>query len=211
MLPMPSKNSQITFLPETHTYRSNGVQIPSVTWILAESGLCDFSFVDEEVRARAMQRGRNVHWMTRLEDEGCLEYRKVPKKLRPFRTGYLAWKHGSGFVPDQIEQPFISELGFAGTPDRVGKFPATEMFPKGSRGVVDLKTGGVYDWTRYQLLLYALGVTKHIWQAKMLRRIALALRDDGLYQVREFPLSSWNLDFSVAMEAKRRTECLLKR
>jgi hypothetical protein len=201
----------VDFDPIRHEYRDEaGVHKPSVTWILAQSGLCDFSFVEDEVRARAMARGKSVHWMTRLEDEGALNYRAVPKLLRPFRKGWNTWKRDSGFVPEQIEQPFISPLGFAGTPDRVGTFPATEMFPRGSRGVVDLKTGAVCDWTRFQLLLYAVGVTKYIWQAKMLRRIALALRADGTHAVREFPLSTWEFDFSVAMEAKRRTACLLQ-
>jgi hypothetical protein len=203
--------SAINFDPVLHEYRNaDGIKKPSVTWILAQSGLCDFSFVEDEIRERAMARGRSVHWMTRLEDEGALDYRRVPHKLRPFRKGYLGWKQASRFVPEIIEEPFISPLGFAGTPDRVGTLPPTAIYPLGSRAVVDLKTGSVYDWTRFQLCLYAVGVTKHIWQAKMLRRIGLALRSDGTYQVREFLLSTWDSDWAVAMEALRRTECLLQ-
>jgi hypothetical protein len=198
---------QVFFEPETHEYwNAAGIKKPSVTWILGKSGLCDWSFVEDEIRDRAMQRGRNVHWMTRLEDEGALNYRKVPLGLRPFRKAYVTWKQNSGFVPEIIEQPFISPWGFAGTPDRVGLFPPTEMFPRGSRGVVDLKTGSVCEWVKYQTLLYAVGVTEHIWQAKLLRRIAVALKADGRYGVKEFPLSTWDSDFSVAMEAKKRTE-----
>jgi hypothetical protein len=204
-------SAAVNFNPDDHSYSNGaGVKFPSVTWILAQSGLCDFSFVEDEVRARAMARGKSVHWLLQLEDEGSLNYRTVPKSLKPFRMAYLDWKRGSGFTPEQIEVPFISPLGFAGSPDRIGVLPPTTMFPKGSKAVVDFKTGGICDWTRFQLCMYAVGVTKYIWQAKLLRRIALALRADGTHQVREFPLSTWEFDFSVAMEAKRRTECLIK-
>jgi hypothetical protein len=204
-------SEQVQFDPIRHEYRNAaGVAKPSVTWILAKSGLCDFSFVDDEVRERAMARGRSVHWMTRLEDEEALDYRKVPGRLRPYRKAYNNWKRSSWFVPEIIEQPFISPRGYAGTPDRIGSFPPTDMFPRGSRAVLDLKTGAVYEWTRYQIALYAVGVTKHIWQAKMLRRIALALRADGTHQVKEFSLSTWDSDFSIAMEALRRTKCQLQ-
>jgi hypothetical protein len=198
----------VNFDAATHSSYTDGSGIarPSVTWILAQSGLCDFSFVEQEVRDRAMQRGKSVHWMTRLEDEHSLNFRTVPKALRPFRKAYRTWKQNSGFVPEIIEEPFISPLGFAGTPDRVGSFPPTTMFPCGSRAVVDLKTGSICDWTRFQLLLYAVGVTEKIWQAKMLRRIAVALKADGRYSVKEFPLVEWDHDLSVAMMAKKRTE-----
>jgi hypothetical protein len=201
----------VNFDPVKHEYRNEaGVHFPSVTWILAQSGICDFSFVEDEIRARALRRGKNVHWMTRVEDEGLLNYRTVPRPLRPYRKGYTTWKRNSGFIPEIIEEPFISPWGFAGTPDRVGKFPVTTRFPGGSRGVVDLKTGTVCEWTKYQLCLYAVGVTKTLWQAKQLRRIAVGLTEDARYAVKEFPLAEWDLDFSVAIEAKRRTECLLQ-
>jgi len=195
----------VTFDPVKHEYRnSEGISKPSVTWILAKSGLCDFSFVDDEIRERAMARGRSVHWMTRLEDEGALNYRKVPLGLRPFRKGWNDWKYSSGFIPEIIEQPFISPLGYAGTPDRVGKFPATEMFPNGSRGVVDLKTGSVYEWTRLQLVAYSMLIENTTWKAKYLRRIAVAIRADGSHQIKEFPISSWESDWAIFCEAQRR-------
>lgn len=192
------------FDPATHEYRdSRGLVVPSVTQILAKSGLCDFSFVDEEVRARSMQRGSSVHWMLQLEDEGALNYRQVPLSLRPYRKAYKDWRSASGFSPELIEKQFISHYGFAGTLDRYGTLPKTGMFPSGSRAIVDFKTGGIQEWVKFQLAAYSIRVHSHPAMARTVRRIALALRSDGTYQVKEFPSSDWDWDFSVFMKAKR--------
>lgn len=200
-------SSPVLFDPTKHEYRTAaGVKVPSVTQILAASGLCDFSFVAEEIRARSMQRGSSVHWMLQLEDEGKLNYRQVPLSLRPYRKAYLDWKKASGFVPDVIEEQFISHFGFAGTLDRYGEFPKTEMFPMGSRAVVDFKTGQVQEWVRYQLAAYSIRIHSHPAMARTVRRIALTLRADGTHKVREFGADSWEHDFSVFIEAKRRSD-----
>src|ERR1700687_810938 len=74
--------SVILFDAAKHEYRkADGVAVPSVTQILAKAGICDFSFVEEERRVAAMERGTSVHWLLQLEDEGALNYRQVPLKL----------------------------------------------------------------------------------------------------------------------------------
>lgn len=197
----------VLFDREKHEYRTDaGVMVPSVTQILAQSGLCDFSHVEEEVRIRSMERGTSVHWLLQLADEGALNYRQVPLRLRPYRKAYLDWRRLSGFLPVMIEQQFISHYGYAGTLDRFGHFPPTEMFPKGSSGVVDFKTGGMQDWIRFQLAAYSIAVHKNPAQARTLRRIALALHANGTYQVKEFPASTWEHDFAVFIEGKRRVD-----
>jgi hypothetical protein len=199
----------VNFDPVKHEYWNDaGVRKPSVTFILAQAGLCDYSFVQEEVLAQALSRGKSVHWLLQLEDEGVLNYRSVPKALRPYRKAYLTWKRGSGFMPEQIEVPFISSHGYAGTPDRVGAFPKTLMYPQGSKAIVDFKTGAICEWVKYQLALYAVGVTEHVYQAKRLRRIALALRPDGEYRIKEFPTAHFDYDLAVALEAKKGIQCL---
>jgi hypothetical protein len=205
-------SEQVSFDPIRHEYRNAaGVAKPSVTWILAQSGLCDFSFVDDEVRERAMTRGKSVHWMLQLEDEGALEYRKVPRRLRPYRKAYLNWKRCSGFTPHSVERSFISPFGYAGTFDRFGSLPETELFPFGSNALIDLKTGGIQDWVRFQLAAYVRGL---YWRLPahlcIVRRIALALMADGSHRVIEFPRETLEHDFSVFMEALRRTGCQLK-
>lgn len=198
---------QPQFDPIKHEYFSlSGERKPSVTWILQQSGLVDFSFLEDEVRERAMARGKSVHWMLELEDQGRLNYRTVPKALRPFRKAYLDWKKASGFYPELIEHRFISRFGFAGTLDRYGRLPACEMFPRGSKAVIDLKTGSAQDAVRFQLAPYTIGVCDKPVVAKSIRRIALILRPDGSHQVKEFYRDTWDHDWAVFCEAKKRTE-----
>lgn len=201
--------SPVLFDRALHQYKTaQGVIVPSVTQILAKAGICDFSFVEEERRKAAMERGTSVHWMLQLQDEGLLNPRKVPLRLRPYRKAYLDWRLASGFVPDGIEVQFISHYGYAGTIDRTGTLPATAMYPNGSRVVLDFKTGAgpVQDWTKYQLCGY--GATRHpnLKVARTWRRIGLALHPDGTYHVKEFPIYEWDYDWAVFMTAKGRVD-----
>jgi hypothetical protein len=202
-MPQDQRFSEVEFNEERHEYRKNGVIYPHVTGILAKAGKCDFSFVDEETRLHSTQRGQSVHWLTQLQDEGALNYKTVPAALRGFRKAWQAWKRHSGFYPIWIEQQFVSHYGFAGTIDRAGSFPASTMFGSGTSAVVDLKTGAIYDWVRYQLCAYTLGVDPRPAIARTIRRIAVRLQADGLYRVREFPMSTWDSDFAEFMRCLR--------
>jgi hypothetical protein len=194
---------EIDFDAERHVYRKDGIIVPHVTQILAASGKCDWSCVDEEIRLHSIKRGQSVHWLTQLEDEGALNYRTVPIGLRGYRKAYRTWKRYSGFHVIWIERQFISQYGFAGTLDRAGSFPSTTMFGSGTSGVVDLKTGPILDYVRMQLCSYTLAVDPRPAIARTIRRIALRLCSDGTYKVKEYPMRTWDSDFSEFMEALR--------
>ncbi len=200
-------NEVVLFNPERHEYSNHaGIVFNSVTKILALDGICDFSFLAEDVRTRAMDRGTSVHWLLQLEDEAALDYRKVPIGLRPYRKAWNDWKRASGFVPELIEHRFISHYGYAGTIDRFGRLPKTLSYPNGSKAVVDLKTGEVADWVRYQLVAYAMRMYPNPVVARTIRRIAVALRLNGTYQVREFKQETWDCDWARFIQAKRRVD-----
>ena len=187
VLPIPFE-----FDPASHIFRKQGIEVPSVTQVLARAGICDYSFVDEETREYSMARGTSVHWMTQLEDEGGLDYRRVPWKLRGYRKAWRAWKQASEFRPVTIEQQFISRYGYAGIIDRVGSLPPL-YYPN---VVVDIKTGAVPDWARYQLAAYSVfAAGDNPKYAAHFRRIAVRLCLDGTYKVREFPRATWQLDW----------------
>jgi hypothetical protein len=196
-------NEVIEWDDEAHTCRKNGVLVPRVTAVIAASGKCDWSAVDEEIRLQSIKRGQSVHWLTQLEDEGALDYRTVPQRLRGYRKGYRAWKRHSGFNVIWIEKRFISHYGFAGIIDRTGSFPATTMYGSGTSAVVDLKTGNIADWVRYQLCAYTLAVDPRPAIARTIRRIALRLSPDGTYKVKEFPMREWDSDFAEFMKDLR--------
>jgi len=202
----PTVFREVKFDASTHTFTGLfGERVPSVTQILATAGLCDYSAVPQEYRDRGMRRGSSVHWMLQLHDEGALNYRTVPKSLRPFRKAYQTWKAGSGFHPIAIEFKFVWD-GYAGILDRAGSFPATSMFTDGSHAIVDFKTGTtMQEWVKYQLAAYAVGFMQDIKLARFIRRIALLLKPDGTYSVKEFPLSSFDTDWSTFCRAKEKT------
>jgi PD-(D/E)XK nuclease superfamily len=193
--------TDFTFDAESHVFTHKGNTVPSVTQILARSGLCDFSFLEEEARKYFLKRGRSVHWLLQLEDEGGLNYRKVPKFLRGYRKAYLTWKERSGFEPKLIEHKFVSRYGFAGIIDRVGMFPPTSAYGSRTRCVLDFKTGATQTWVKYQLAAYTLAIEPNVALARRVRRIGLSLFEDATYKVTEFPLSEFDSDISKFMEA----------
>jgi hypothetical protein len=193
----------ICFDEENHLYSRNGVTYRSVTQVIAEAGWCDFSFVEEDLRIHSMKRGKSVHWLLQCEDQGALNYRTVPAALRGYRRAWLAWKKASGFIPELIEWRFISEFGFAGTIDRFGSLPATESYKTETKAVIDLKSGPIGDWVKFQTCAYALGVEPRLALARRIRRIGVELRRDGTYSTREFPLMTFDSDISKFMKAVR--------
>lgn len=192
------------FDPEHHIFTQNGSRVFSITQVLAKAGICDFSFVEEELRLYSMQRGTSVHWLTQLEDEGALNYRTVPRSLRGYRKAWNTWRKRSLFHPILIEYKFVSPFGYAGIIDRAGSFPATTMYFSGTSGVVELKTGEVPDWARYQLAAQAVGIEPNLSVARTIRRIAVTLRKDGTYNTKEFPLCSFDSDISRFMHELRK-------
>jgi hypothetical protein len=185
--------AQFNFDRERHIFTVSGVVQLSITQVLSRAGLCNFDCVAEDVRIHAMNRGKSVHWMLQLEDEGVLDYRRVPHALRGYRKAYKTWKERSGFVPLLIEKPMVSSLGFGGIPDRYGSFPIN--------AVVEFKTGAVSDWVRYQLAAQCVLIQPNISLARTIRRIGLSLSADGSYAVKEFPLSSFDTDIAKFIEA----------
>jgi hypothetical protein len=192
----------VPFDPHTHTFtRPDGSRVFSVTQILAKAGICDYSAVPQANRDRGMRRGTSVHWLTQLDDQGALDYRTVPKSLRPYRKAYRTWVKRSGFNCLLIEQEFMRD-DFAGIVDRAGTFPATTMYYDGSKAVLDIKTGtALQDWVKYQLCAYSVGIEPRIGLAKFIRRIALLLRPDGTYSIKEYPLCTWDLDYATFRKA----------
>jgi hypothetical protein len=195
-------HNDFTFDAAAHAFWLEGKRIFSSTQILAMANLCDYSFLSADEREYSMARGTSVHWMTQLEDEGALDYRRVPKAMRGYRKAWNLWKERSGFTPLAIEKKFVSRYGFAGIIDRVGIFKMPRW--SGTQVVVDIKTGAVANHVAYQLVSYTMGAAEDDPnKASRIRRIALRLSDDGTYKVREFPLVTWGADWARFMSAVR--------
>lgn len=183
---MPTESS-LTFDEQSHIYRINGVEIPSVTQILKNAGIIDSTFYTEESRLR----GTAVHLATQYLDEGNLDWSSLDETLIPYVQAYKKFKDESGFSPDLIEERIYRKathdrpicLDYAGTLDRAGTFVILDH--DSDYGIVDIKTGSVPEWAGIQLAAYALGLLP-----KTPRRFALLLKKNGKYKLQEFKDSS---------------------
>ncbi len=180
----------LTFDEPKHEYRVNGVVVPSVTQILEDVGIVDFSHIPPATRAMAMERGRLVHLATQLDDEGDLQEATLDPELLPYvqawRNARRGLEMGESFT--LIEwRGHHAQFGYAGTLDRL----------YGSL-LIDIKTNDAPDWTRIQLAAYAALVTD---KPMTLTRLAVELHRDETYRVAEYPARKWQADFNVFLAA----------
>jgi len=153
-------------------------KLPRVTEILANAGLIDTRWFKPE----HAERGTLVHAACQYDDWG--ETDQVP--LAPELAGYLeAWRRfqrENAWECEAIEQP-VSTAEYTGTLDRAGRLGPW-------RAILDIKTGAVGSWVRYQLVAYANAYQPGV----MFRRVAVRLSADGHYQIKEFSVAEFIRD-----------------
>lgn len=174
----------LEFDEESHTYRSGGRRVPSVTQVIQAAGLVNTEWFNE----LAAWRGSVVHRCCELDCKGTLRESSVD----PAAAGYLAawreWKQNVGFTPTLIERRFMHpSLGYAGTQDRAG------IIADGSEADVDLKTGAAAKWHAIQLVAYS----NFHPRPRGRRRFTVRLMADGRYVTTEYPNATWQTDWAV--------------
>jgi hypothetical protein len=192
----------VEFDAAAHTYRADGRRLPSVTGVLRRAGhLDDLTWFGSPA---AKARGRLVHTLTAVLDaadctalgatlpvpKGLLAPPPellvldaagrlsvaIPDDLRPYLDAYRRFRVIYGPRWDVVERPMARlDLGYAGTPDRVGTL-------NGQPAVVEIKTGGPAEWHGYQLAGYDL--LDPLPFAR--RRVGVYLRPDGKFRVRRY-------------------------
>ena len=160
----------LVFDPERHAYILDGRVIPSVTQILTAEGIINGQWYTEDGR----RRGGHVHLALRYLDEGRLDEDSVTDEVRPYLEAWGRFLSETGFICLQIEQPFADRnLGFAGTPDRVGWMDGDKTL-----SIIDIKTGAPEPWHALQTAAYAVGLGK-----RTARRWSVYLRPNGAYRL----------------------------
>lgn len=154
--------------------------LPSVTQILREVGLVDFSHVPDSVMIPAQDFGTAFHLARHLWDKQTLDINSLSEPLIPYLEGYKKFKKDFGFIvkPDESERRLVSKLGFKGKPD---------IWPviQGKRTLIDTKTStGMYEATAiqeagYDILLLEIGI-------KVDRRWGLQLKENGTYNIEPY-------------------------
>ena len=135
------------FDPATHTYTLGGRRLFSVTEILDFHGFIS-EFSKDEERAHI---GQAAHLACQLDDEHDLMEGSIHSVIRPYLDAWRLFKAESAFIPEQIETPlYLEDLGFAGTPDRLG------VGFKNKKLLVDIKTGSKQKYWGFQLAGYCI-------------------------------------------------------
>lgn len=143
----------LEFDAERHLYAWRGKRVRSVTQVLFDAGLVDFSFCTEF----AMWRGSNVHKAIHVELTEGLDWSSVPEAFHPFISAarqYIDDHHAE--VVEVERRVFSACYQYAGTLDLIMREHArcTCVAPK--RVVeVDWKTGPPRQATALQLAGYA--------------------------------------------------------
>ena len=128
---------------ENHIYRLNGEVLPSITQILQDVGIVDYSAVPAEHREAAKARGRLIHLQTELDDRGLLDESIADMG---YVDGWREFREKWQFTPVAREvMAYHPVFFYAGTPDAVSLDE-----------VVEIKTGKPESWVKYQLAAQAM-------------------------------------------------------
>lgn len=158
-----------TYDAESHRYWLNGEELPHVTGILKEAGLCPSYQGFQE----AQWRGLHVHVATEWYDLNDLDWNEVYPKWLGYVKAWARFRDDTGFAPTLIEwQGYHPAFRYAGTLDREGTL-GQDMVAQ-----LDLKTGHPEPWHPFQTAGYYLlrGITGA-------RRGCVYLKEDGSYQL----------------------------
>lgn len=161
--------NQLTFDQETHTYKADGVIVPSVTQVIKAAG-CLPMFAPGDWH---MTKGSHVHLATQLYDEGDLDEDTLDPVIVPYLTAYKRFREETDFTPTEIELSLCSQTyGYAGTIDRIGTMNNTPV-------LIDIKTGAPYAAVALQCAAYLNLVHESGYSA--LKVYVLYLKDTGKY------------------------------
>ena len=159
---------QLTFDDATHTYRIDGVVVPSVTQILSEAGLIDDRWYTEE----SQLRGRTVHIITALDDRAELDESQVTDEYKGYLAAWRRFKTDTQCAILSIEHRICHvSYRYAGTVDRTFRWD-------GIVSIADIKTGGRDAWHPVQLAGYTACAPESVIQSYV-----IYLREAGDYQI----------------------------
>jgi hypothetical protein len=173
----------VEFDADKHAYYVGGRQVPSVTQLLYDFGMVDTGWYTEAVR----MRGTVVHTLCELDDSNDLDDSSVDERLAGYLKAWRTFRSDTELEIGAIEQIVHNDkLGFCGRLDRLVRI-------RGRLAILDIKTGVPVPAVALQLAGYA----SCYENSSEFQRIAVQIRDDGDYRVREFPTKEFNRDLAV--------------
>lgn len=194
--------NKLTFDEVNHIYRYEGNIVPSVTQILRQAGLIDFSKVNPAVLEASMKFGTAVHLACEYHDKGILDENKLDVNLKPYLYAWMKFKKDFNIKIEAAE-----EFVYSPKYEYAGKLDRRVIIRK--RAVLDIKTSEeIYPANAIQLMGYleAYNEGKKI-QDKIQQRFIVMLSNDANYKLEEFTkLSDRVVWYSAVNIAKFRKE-----
>jgi hypothetical protein len=170
-----AKPGVLVFDEGEHRYFMNGAEVRSVTGVLRDAGLVDYSYCTEFAR----WRGSVVHKAIQLELAGNLDWSTLSEEFQPFVNAALEMVRDLRGEIVEVERRVYSKLfGYAGTLDLILR--VTEKLI-----LIDHKTGPAIPATGLQLAGYEEAYCAET-DAHISQRYACQLHADGTYSLHEF-------------------------
>lgn len=164
-------SDDLVFDETNHIYRKKGIVKPSVTQMLQEVGLIDFSAVPKEILDRSSNFGTAVHKTTELYDKRNLDFSSVSIPIIPYLKAWQDFVHTYQIENIAIEQQFYcSKYDYCGTIDRIvySKLLKKEI-------LIDIKTtSSISPAVNLQTAGYAIGIEK-----PNITRMAVQLKENS--------------------------------
>lgn len=185
---------RLTFDPAAHVYVLDGRPLPSVTKILAEANVADFSA--PWFSADVLERGTYVHQAILLDNEGDLDEATLDPELVPHVEGWRAFRRETGCVVEHWERPVCDPvLGYAGTFDGI-----VRLMERGfeRRVLIDIKRA-FYPSAGPQTAAYRRCALKLYDSPILLQRAVVELPGDGTY--RYHPLNEHARDEAIFLSS----------
>ena len=180
---------KFTFDNDTHTYYLGEKKLLSSTEILKVCDVVDDRFYNEEARARGTAVHACCHYLAEKElDWNSIEkvnhsfelkYGKNPH-IEEYVKAYEKFLNESGYLSRKLicEKPiYHATLEYGTIPDQVDQDDPEKL-------IIELKSGSMQDWTRYQTALQAMALSPDDYYSY--RRIGVELRKNGTYRTEEF-------------------------
>ena len=155
---------ELYFDEENHLYFLHGRVIPSVTEILAKSGIIDNRFF----KPGSAERGTRVHELCEQIAKG-----EEPDEENGYTKAFKSFLDDAKVEPVEVETMYYSGLEFAGTIDLIAAF-------RGELVIIDIKTGVYQEWWPLQLAGYALLIGN-----ENIRRFSLEIKNTEKYKLTE--------------------------
>lgn len=188
----------LTFDPEAHIYKWNDEIVPSVTQLLNEFKLVDFSNVPKDRLEYKRSLGVAVHYAIELMEQDNLDEESLSEEIRPYVNAYKSFREVSGFEPRQTENRMYSKKWrFAGTMDQQG----IHLSKVGSeQAIIDYKcTWKLYAACGPQLQGYKILFEENNPGIKIKKLFGLQLKSNGHYELEEFKDPNDKQDFLACL------------